>query len=178
MKIAVVGSTPKKGKTIHLNGYQKMTRLVMYNINKIAVDHKIDDVKTGVTLVSGGAALSDHIAVDLFLEGSVRDLVLYLPCPWNEKQCEFVHNEAGRLANALHKTFSSQIGRNSLRDIQLAIDKGCTVVVGQGFHSRNTLLANNADAMIAFTFDKTMTPGTKHVWGECKSDTKIHLIIH
>jgi len=181
MKIGIVGSSGKNGGKINFSMYHKMQRLAMHNISTLAKG-------ADVTLVSGGAALADHIAIDLFLEGKVSKLILYFPCQWNEKKCEFSavssktnKGEVGHFANKLHKNFSAQVGnKNSLKDIQDAIDKGAQVIIGNGFYGRNTLLAQNVNAMIAFTFEKKMTPGTQHVWNQCAIDPsqKVHLLIN
>lgn len=181
MKIGIVGSSGNNGKKINFSMYHRMTRLALYNIKKLSNEQP-------VTLVSGGAALSDHIAVDLYLEGLVNHLILYFPCDWNEKKCQFSEvttktsrGDVAKLANRLHSSFSLHVGnKNSLKDIQMAIDKGAQVIVGDGFLGRNAILAQNVDAMIAFTFDKKMTPGTQYVWNECKleSESKIHLLIN
>ncbi|MCK4883680.1 MAG: hypothetical protein KAS30_02300 [Candidatus Diapherotrites archaeon] len=139
-----------------------------------------------VKLVSGGAALSDHIAVELFLSGFVKKLTLYFPCKWNEKKCEFMdkgpdnwRTNPGKLANSLHHEFGKRLKKNSLYEIQMAIDKGADIVIGKGFYARNLQIAATSKGLIAFTFDKKMTPGTSHTWKACKIDEQLkkHYII-
>jgi hypothetical protein len=176
-RIGIIGSCGKDGKKINLIGYRRMINLTS---NLIKQHQQTND--QNVVLVSGGAALSDHIAIDLFLDGFVNSLILYLPCEWNESQCKFMENsknesDPGSIANLLHVKFGNEVQKNTLRDIQMAIDKGAEVHIGNGFLSRNLQIANSVDKLIAFTFDKKMTPGTKHTWSHCRIEDKVHLLI-
>lgn len=125
-----------------------------------------------VHLVSGGAAWSDHVAVGLFLQGQAAGLTLHLPCTMADK---FQDNgdtrwekNPGRLANARHRMFSSSTGIASLREILEAERRGAILRSGyDGFHSRNTAVANDCDVLIAFSWAKEDGPnegGTMDTW--------------
>ena len=114
-----------------------------------------------IALVSGGAAWSDHVAVQLyFLHGC--DLMLYFPCGWDDKTMRFVDSggsSPGRSANRYHTAFSSSTGYNSLRDIQLAMLTGAVVDTSRrGFHARNTAIAEHCDILIAFSWGAGNAP--------------------
>jgi pyoverdine/dityrosine biosynthesis protein Dit1 len=175
--IGIIGSCGKNGKKSNPQSYQRMINLATNSVKHYK------DKGFNVILVSGGSALSDHVAVDLYLEGFVDSLILYLPCEWNESKCQFVENsndpkeDPGKFLNFLHKKFGDEVHKNSLKEIQLAIDKGAKIYTGCGFLSRNIQIANTVDTLIAFTFDTVMTPGTHHTWTHCNIDDKIHILI-
>jgi hypothetical protein len=106
------------------------------------------------TLVSGGAAWADHIAVELYRAGLVKNLRLYLPAPFKDSKFvapnDFKH--PGSIANYYHRTMSRTLRGSTLRELQLAIDAGAEVQVIPGFKSRNTYVANDSDYLLAFTF--------------------------
>lgn len=117
-------------------------------------------------LVSGGAAWADHLAVRLFLEGLAGRLdglkpalVLHLPAPLG--RAGFVGNPRDRMdpagvANYYHKRFSERVQTDTIAEINLAIAKGAVVRVTPGFKQRNSLVAAQAQGLLAFTFG----PGT------------------
>jgi hypothetical protein len=55
-------------------------------------------------------------------------------------------------------------GISSLADIALAVQRGATVTISNGFHARNTAIANNSDAAIAFGFGDAPVGGTADAW--------------
>lgn len=188
MKIGIIGSSGKLGeiRKVHLQTYNNMLNVALADIKYFESINLIKHSPKSTILISGGAALSDHIAVDLFLKGEVNRLMLYLPCKWDEKKCQFIDlgeddwiKNPGKLANQRHRSFSKQLHRNTLHDIQMAIDKGATVIIGEGFHKRNLELAKDAQALIAFTFTSEMSSGTKFTWNASKLDSQLkrhHLI--
>lgn len=149
--------------------------------------------------VSGGAAVSDHLAVRAYLEGAVERLVLYLPARFVNGA--FVPNPSirfnpGSTCNQYHQAFSKSCGLDSLAEIAAAIDKGAAVEIHEGFHLRNSEVADNCSHMLAFTFglrstgdlvpaDAAFTDaaasglkdgGTAHTWRECwKAARKRHV---
>lgn len=106
-------------------------------------------------LVSGGAAWGDAVAVKLYLEGIVSKLSLHLPAKFDKHSNEYFYGnssfDTGRTSNYYHKKFSDKLGINSLSHIGQAILK-CDVMMGRDFKERNTLIANEANALLAFTF--------------------------
>lgn len=144
-----------------------------------------------VDLVSGGAAMADHVAVSLFsldeshLPGSDLRLTLHLPCEWvkvnNQYQFEDTgsadwRTNPGKLANYYHKKFCSRARLNSFAELQNAIEAGAETHIHKGFHARNHLVAAS-DVLIAFTWADGDSPddgGTKHTWDK-STGKKIHV---
>jgi len=145
----------------------------------------------GTTLVSGGAAWADHLAVALFLEGHVQSLELYLPAPM--KNGEFVGpwKSAASAANYYHEKFSRVIGCDSRGEIMEAASReGCIGSVEPEQTGYSALFARNQkivqaldpqrDGMLAFTFGIGHQPadgGTKHTWDLFASTRKAHFTI-
>src|SRR5579872_1226675 len=65
-----------------------------------------------LTLICGGGANFDHLAIDLFLnatdKSNIKALDVYIPSEFDEKK--FVNNN---LFNNLHTNFSEVIGKNT-----------------------------------------------------------------
>jgi hypothetical protein len=168
MKIAIVGSAGRTG-SVNAEEYQKL------------LDFLKTKVPADARLVSGGAALADHLAVDLFLSGHVQKLKIYAPCPWDGES--FIdtgdrdwRTNPGGLANYYHRKFSKSTGKDSLNEINQAIEKGAVFNCKySGFHTRNTQIAR-ADKLIALTFGSGDEPddgGTLDTWKKAKSH-KVH----
>lgn len=128
----------------------------------------------GLTLVSGGSAWCDHIAVHLFLHDprfSKAKLLLFLPCRF--VGATFVDEQSwhtnAKTLNQLHANFSKTVGYSSLGELKAAKEKGATFdSSGRGFFARNLLLGKKATHLIAFSFsDNELSPsdgGTAHTW--------------
>ena len=130
-------------------------------------------VKPTDHLVSGGAAWADHLVVWAYLEGLCESLTLHLPAVLNGDAYDGDFGTSGGAANYYHKLFSKVIGRNTIGEVQAAIDKGATVTnqaTAAGYVAmakRNKLVADQCDHMIAFTFGMGDIPadgGTKMTW--------------
>jgi hypothetical protein len=142
------------------------------------------------SLVSGGAAFADHLAVRAYLEGSAAALDLFLPARFDGVRYAARHNDprdAGATANRLHERARPSLGVDGLAEIAQAIAKGAKVVVRPGFKTRNLDVAAKATHMLAFTYGADRSPvdlrpgdpgftdamaaglkegGTAHTWGE------------
>lgn len=181
-RLAIIGSAGRKGtiKNMDINKYKRMK-----DCSKLIIDQLLTHYGRDITLYSGGAALSDHIAVDLFNDGYVKSLTIYSPCGWNREFDEikqelrsagYVDNgkydwweNPGRTSNIYHREFSKQLNKFSLIEIDQAIAKGAKLDVSNGFHQRNSKIAN-CDFLIAFGFDSGSSPadgGTKDTWNKC-----------
>ena len=124
------------------------------------------------TLVSGGAAWSDFVAVHLYLNNKVPNLRLFLPAEWEDGsfkdtgQKDSTHN-AGGTCNYYHKLFQNTTRINSLSQMQVAKLKGAEfIVVDKGFYARNYLVAKSSDFLLAMTFGNgsqiKLKSGTEH----------------
>jgi hypothetical protein len=147
--ISIIGTAGRKEDAQKLGSltYSKMVHAVKSVLTK--PNH---------TLVSGGAAYSDHIAVSLFLAKECSKLRLYLPCGFDLDKCQFYDDgtfdwrtNPGGTANYYHREFSKIRGKSSLEEIALAIDLGAEVIIEPGFFGRNTKVAQS-DGVIALTF--------------------------
>ena len=137
------------------------------------------------TLVSGGAAWADHVAVALFLAGSAKNLTLHLPAAIVDgKFTGAERNSAGSAANYYHSLFKRITGVDGLAEIQAAIARGAKVTyepdaAGYGaMYARNKKVADGSDAVLAYTFGDGDVPtdgGTKNTWDVCKSGDKVHV---
>jgi hypothetical protein len=124
-------------------------------------------------IISGGASLSDHMAVHIFLMAPFSwevNLTLYLPAKWDHEKCQYEETSEGKSSNRYHRRFSKMVGINSLRELDHVIQcKGVTTIVKPGFKNRNTLIAEKCAYMLAFThYSLTIpdTPGTLDTWNK------------
>jgi hypothetical protein len=106
-------------------------------------------------LVSGGAAVADHLAVRAFLDGRAERLVLHFPAPFRDRefvrQRQALSDDAGT-ANRYHRQFSAACGLDSLGEIAEAMARGAETHAGLGFAARNLDVAAAATHMVALTF--------------------------
>jgi hypothetical protein len=143
----------------------------------------LEHIKKDDTLVSGGAAWADHVAVSLFLIGKANKLVLHLPAPLDLEKQEFAggNNSPGGIANYYHRLFSFTMGKpgQSLKTLcSLVENPQVKMTVSPGFHARNALVARQSELMLAFTFGEGSQPldGGPHTLGVSPSATRS--IIH
>ncbi|KAN0007270.1 hypothetical protein ACTFIU_000469 [Dictyostelium citrinum] len=157
--------------------------------------------KDVLTLVSGGSAWSDHVAIRLFLNYPNKfNLKLYLPCKSidideddDDGNFKFHENKSdnydpGISLNKYHKIFQNQLNENkiltnkisTIGEIIKAKEMGAILDFNSdGFHSRNKKVAQS-DYIIAFTFSKSSQPessGTLDTWNQSKSLNKFHFTI-
>jgi hypothetical protein len=186
IKVAIIGTAgrgPLDRQFFSLKLYQDMVQEAKEWISSLNVKAE------NITLVSGGASLSDHIAVDLFLNNPEFDkCILYLPCAFDSKVQRFVDNGSpkwqvnpGRISNLYHERFSKIIGRNSLQEIELARQKGAILdTSNKGFHERN-FKVGKSDYLLAFTWgdgQNVTDGGTGHTWTNAKNAVKTHISLH
>jgi len=167
MKIAIIGTA---GRDFKINDkltpelFMNMKSLLNKKMNVIVKLYTNDEF----ILISGGAAWSDHLAVQLFLENPIYKLILCLPSEFkNGKYVEEGFKSPGSISNYYHKNFQRITGINSLLEIQKAIDLGAEIKIFSGFKKRN-IENGNCDIMFAFSWTETdmpASPGTKHTWG-------------
>jgi len=74
--IGIIGTAGRKedGAKMSKELYGKMYRKADAYISNLGLEPR------DITLVSGGAAYSDHIAVSLYLDNKADNLTLHLPC--------------------------------------------------------------------------------------------------
>lgn len=192
--LAIIGSAGRGPDSSKLSSelYERMVTDASDLVSRIGVS----------SLVSGGAAFADHVAVSLFLMNRVDTLKLYLPARFERgafvEDSRFPGNP-GRTANMYHKSFRKSCSVDGLAELAEAIENGAIIEVHPGFKRRNLEVAATASHMLAFTFGRgpsgDFTPsdpgfrshsdagladgGTAHTWGECwKAEWKRHVNLY
>src|SRR4051812_33419067 len=151
MKFGIIGSAGRKedGDKFNRENYIEASRIILSLIQE---HPKVD------TLVSGGSAFIDHLAIRYFNRGLFKNLILHAPAEWDYKKTKF--NDSGKFdwrtnpggtINYYHQKFSQKVGINSLEDIKKAIYSGfeCKFIVTPGLMERNTKVAEDADYLVA-----------------------------
>lgn len=110
------------------------------------------------TLISGGAAGADHVAVKLYLDNKVPHLRLFLPCAFEGGSYydngKVGFDNPGGTCNYYHNKFQRITNINSLTELIIARSRGAEFInVEKGFHARNALVAKS-DFLLAVTFGK------------------------
>lgn len=135
-------------------------------------------------LCSGGAAFVDHAAVVLAQQKDC-ELRICLPSLWDSNKKQFAdtgkrnwRENPGGTSNYYHREFSKKVGRDSLLELHEAVQKA-KISIEDGFHARNSVVAEKADLLLAFTFgDKDASSpsssGTLGTWKKSKASVKIH----
>lgn len=144
----------------------------------IETELKLDTID--VTLVSGGSAWCDHLAVRLAIENNFKGLDLYLPCDIDYTTGKFINQREASVLNDLHASFNKVTATNSATDFLTVISAPSTkVTVKKGFLNRNKLIADNCDYLIAFTSNLPFptTGGTNDTWNKCKHAKKVHFTL-
>lgn len=182
-KVSIIGTCGRSGPV------ERLSRALFNKMKVKALDiieHSLRLPAKSVTLVSGGAAWADHVAVSLFLDGAVGALALHLPAAlertanghaYVEKKGGHWSKNAGPSSNRYHKAFSRHMGYNTVDDLAVARAAGARVEVYSGFHERNAVVARS-HYMIAFTWSDSDAPddgGTKHTWSLAGEAVRRHV---
>ena len=168
MKIAVIGTAGRKEDASKLNKevYEAMYQDLLSRVS-------LED-----TLVSGGAAYADHLAVRAYLDGHVKHLVLHMPFTTKHAKC-------AQVSMYYYDRMYAVTGINVRADINAAIKKGAEVTTQPDTQNyspmanRNKLVANDGDLLIAYTFGEGDVPkdgGTEITW-DMSQGKKIHVPI-
>lgn len=182
--ISVIGSAGRQADSslVTANKWQWMFDQLKKEIKKI---------EGPITLVSGGAAFSDHLAVRYWLEFDKINIKLCLPCRWDPSKTQFLDNGSsdwrvnpGKTANYYHHQFSEAVDIDSLAQLGTVHrfqkpPEICFLDHYKGFHDRNSVVANS-DYIIAFTNSSTGSPkdgGTADTYNKAKTINKIHIDI-
>lgn len=190
MLVGIIGTAGRKEDGARLS---KALWDTMVSHSMLAIEQLVPESQE-VHLVSGGAAVADHLAVRLYLDKVADSLTLHLPAPFSHSRFQGSGSklDAGRIANYYHDNFRFKTHVDSLRDIQRAIDAGAKTTVSQGFHARN-ILVGKVDLLLAYTFGthsslvKQQHPGwkqyqlaglkdggTAHTWDNSPAPIKLH----
>lgn len=185
--ISIIGTASSKNVTTNEILLNKSTWDLMCQKAEQYVEEKSQSDWSKVSLVSGGAAWSDHLAIHLHLKHNESKLTLHFPCKWDKEKTQYLDNgfyhwskNPGKTANTYHKQFGKKIGENTLQQIQLALSNGATCIdTYAGFHDRNKAVGQ-CQYMLAFSFGEGESPtdgGTSHTWKLSKCISKLHCSI-
>ena len=122
------------------------------------------------TVVSGGAAWADHLAVRLMADGVITPerLTLHLPAPFAGRRFSDSHHD-GETSNRYHDMFRRKTGIDSLGQIADAIAAGARVTVWNGFFDRNRRVAAS-DSLLAYTYGAG-SPWSLETFGNVSAET-------
>lgn len=150
MNIGIIGTAGRKEDAALINA-SKYAQMLEVAKSLVA------DQQEPITLISGGAAVADHLAVQLALADPRYKLKLHLPARFDTAKHQFAEVPGnmyapGNIANYYHRKFRASCGNNSLDELAQVIKDGAEVVVTPGFKERNTQVAVDSELLIAFTF--------------------------
>jgi len=175
MRLAIIGSTGRSTvdhQQWNENTFEAAIASIQYLLEqvwKISPEH--------VTLVSGGSAWAQHVAVGLFLrqhiaasivEGdplpsvSISDvpvfagLELHFPCGWDGRTGKFSEETwQGRQLNLRHDVCSSSLHHSTHLDLRsVRAFPGCRFIVHPGkFQTRNHSLVSTCTHLVSFQWD-------------------------
>ncbi len=181
--VAIIGTAGRDPAThlIDCRMYEKMCEVAWQQLKSwFSTSEELKQV----ILVSGGSAISDQVAVQLFNDHSTEllGLHLFLPCQWLPSKKAFsTVGFCGKELNRLHLAFSKETKIDPFEQLHMAISSPrCKVTIVQGgFLKRNAKVAEVSKYMIAFSWEgqdkpTTARSGTTHTWKLCRSKHKRH----
>jgi hypothetical protein len=188
IRVAIIGTAGRKGLDA------KMSKTLFEYMVQKAESVIVNEWKlpwSDVELISGGAAWSDHVAVELFLQQHTTNvqLKLFIPCPivinannqvaFKDTGSNDWRSNPGRSANWYHGKFAKMLGvPSTVAEIDAAIKLGAVIdSSGKGFYERD-LKVGQCDYMLAFSWDDTTQPtsgGTAHTWKHSTAAHKLHV---
>jgi hypothetical protein len=136
------------------------------------------------TVISGGAAWADHLAIYAYLSGWCQSLELKLPAPLVKDKFLGEFKSAGSASNHYHHIFGDIIKEDTIIQITHAIRMGAAfdfepMLTGiSGMFIRNAKVAKACTSIIAYTFGDGNVPadgGTKDTWNKAKTTDRIHI---
>lgn len=142
-----------------------------------------------VTLISGGSAFADHVAVEVFKhwkeENKPVELQLFLTTPFDKTYSQFDESEElasnnqymnrGKHTNRSFDYFSKVMERDMIKDFAFVQNMYPNEVhfrlSERGFKDRDRMIARTCSHMLAFTFQEGPAPkpggGTAYTWSQC-----------
>jgi hypothetical protein len=176
--MGTAGQDPSKEDVVDAHLWKVMVHCARQVLTRVFSLDASSSTET-VQLISGGAAIADHVAVQLYLESSSTvgtsapspyHLSLHLPCRWDPDRKEYdARSYEGRRSNALHVQFARQASfpsvRTSLQQLHDVVHQSSaarstskaaanrvTVQEHSGFVQRNSFVAREAQYVLAMTW--------------------------
>ena len=175
IRLAIIGTAGRKPNQRQILSWDHMQW--MADTVKCYIEFVLEKPTNEIILVSGGSAWADHVAVRLYLEGNFGGLELYLPANFSKIHKKYEPTREGKILNWLHYTCEIRSGINGLEELcQVMSDPKVEIIIRKGFSQRNTLVSQNNDHLIAFTFAKSepIEGGTYDTWKKTNHINKIH----
>lgn len=192
MRIGIIGTAFRK-EVAHYLSVKLYTDAFDYLVGLI---DQYEIAPEQITMVSGGAAGIDHLAVSMFKTGRAGKLELHFPAPLNSKGFD-PSTRDGDTANYYHERFSAVVGTNTLESLYRETqDLRCSFKTYNGFKARN-IEVGKVDHLIAMTFGThsgtcvqgsiqwthakqagLADGGTAHTWQCSPAFTKTHINLH
>jgi hypothetical protein len=195
VRVSIIGSAGRGNDFNKLNN--EMYIAAIQETKRIIID-EFKLIPNQVILVSGMAAVADHIAVKLYLEKNQSEwagLELHAPAHFDVLKYQFHDNgektsqkNPGARANQLHRQFSKIVKPPSLMDLTRLVkasnsitsnNKTIRIMYYKGFKQRNNAVATS-NYIIALTFSDTDAPcsesGTWDTWQ--KADPTVTVLRH
>lgn len=168
--IAIIGTAGRDEAKHHLQTLDLYMRCFKCIETHVLAGALAYDPKSNLKLVSGGAAWIDHIAVSLNKRHNMP-LTLHLPAPWDFVTGQYMDTRDGCTANYYHRQFSQQIGQDSLKSLNSALQReSVSHTISTDFKARNALVAKS-EIIYALTWGEGDIPtpgGTRHTWDLAK----------
>lgn len=173
VKLAIIGVSGRKKEQISLLSKEHM--LWMMDNVYFYIVYVMKRKFKNVTLVSGGSAWSDHIAIKLFLTGKFKGLELYLPATFNLETKRYGDSHEGKILNLVHSKCQEKTNYGIFDEIASVINhKNTKIILCNGFFDRNSLIAKNSDYLIAFSMGDDICGGTMDTWNKVEHENKIN----
>ena len=178
--IAIIGTAGRGPLSVRLSWslYQRCVGLVESTLSGRDL--------TQITLVSGGAAWMDHVAVTVFLRNYEKGLGLrlFLPVPLVEpsdmkERVEFRCTREGLIMNHYHDKFQVHLPQqvNPRAAFNSALQHGAEIKVIRGGFKKRNFSVGKVDEVWAFTWAEGEVPaegGTRHTWDHSSAPVKRH----
>ncbi|XWV26538.1 hypothetical protein QJ857_gp0529 [Tupanvirus soda lake] len=175
LRLGIIGTAGRKPQDYDVLSAEHMEWMAD-NIKSYII-HVLQTTTDNIILVSGGSAWADHVAVQLYLQENFGGLELYLPTIFDTKNKKFANTHEGRTLNFLHSKCAEKTKCDVFHELYKVVSNpNVKVVVKRGFFPRNTLISQNCDHLIAFTFGEYAPTdgGTYDTWKKTTHNNKIH----
>ncbi len=169
--VSIIGTAGRNGlvEQVDPDIYSKIVESVKSYLVEIAEVNDVDISDLRIT--SGGAALSDHVAVTLYFGRVTSNITLHLPCSFDAELSEYrdINNGSiSRSANRYHQQFSKQCQIDSLKELSTLFlrshnEKGININIHNGFFKRNRYIAKCV-YLIALTLGSSVDRSQHYIY--------------
>lgn len=175
IRLAIIGTAGRKPNQYQILSLDHMKWIA--DTVKCYIEFVLEKSTNEIILVSGGSAWVDHVAIQLYLEEKFAGLELYLPANFDTKNKKYESTHEGLILNKLHNDCALKTNVDVFKELcEVVADPDVKIIIKKGFFQRNTLISQNNDHLIAFTFvtGAPISGGTYDTWKKTKHINKIH----